>query len=93
MNGSIFIYIGQENAESLEELAMAMKTPSNEILSSEILSPGSENCRSQDLSRKLSKKLNKQVYVSCNVPSNISFVAQEVENRLALEIKENPDFF
>jgi hypothetical protein len=93
MNGSTFVYIGEENAESLGELAMALKTPGNEILSSEILSPGLENCKSQDLSKKLSKKLNKQVYVSCNVPSNINFVNQEVENRLILEIKEHPDCF
>lgn len=51
-----------------------------------------ENTESQDLAQKLSIRLNKPVFLSCN--ANLDRITKPViEQRLIQEIKEFPEYF
>lgn len=72
---------------SLSELAVAVPLrdqPSTKLLGQNDLSSG--------LATRLSKKLNKQVFVSYNLPKDEHTLPQ-VEQRINKEIKDNPDKF
>ncbi|XP_053692221.1 proteasome assembly chaperone 4 [Sabethes cyaneus] len=88
MNNSVFIYIGENNAENFDELAMAMPmSADSEILTTSIL--GSlVGCGSEELAQKLARKLKKQVYVSVNVP-NDRIIRPAIERKLFEEIRNN----
>lgn len=89
MNESVFIHIGELGNESLDELAMAI--PVNDIASTTIL--GSlYGCDSQELAQQFTKRLKKQVFVSCNIPSN-NTIRLLLVKRIADEIKNVPDAF
>ncbi|XP_055542686.1 proteasome assembly chaperone 4 [Wyeomyia smithii] len=91
MNNSVFIYIGENNAENFDELAMAMPSPRNEILTTSIM--GSlVGCGSEELAQKLARKLSKQVYLSVNVP-NDRIVRPTIEKKLFEEITNNVECF
>lgn len=89
MNQSLFIYIGQNGCEALDELAMAM--PVNDFVSTTIIGTqhGSE---SQELAQQLTRRLKKQVFVSYNLPMNTQTRLMLVK-RIAEEIKNVPDAF
>ena len=105
-NNSLYIWIGDSSCK-MENLSCSLKTKySNDPLSTEILQV---NCTEQvatnpstDLAIKLAKKLNKQVFVSLNVPfaavefgedeSSLS-IQQMVEKCLFEEIKAKPEMF
>lgn len=105
----LYLWIGDSNCK-LENLSCAMQTNySSNPLSTELIQVNSEQTTgsnpSSDLATKLSKRLNKQVFVSLNVPLESaefnqfndlegSLSAQQlVERRLFEEIKANPDKF
>jgi proteasome assembly chaperone 4 len=88
MKESVFIYIGQNESEHFNEMAMAMQTPTSVIGTS--IMGGSTG--SQELAEKISKRLKKQVFISCNAPDD-RIVRPSIENRLIEEIKEHMDEF
>lgn len=89
MNQSVFIYIGQLGNELLDELAMAV--PVDDFTSTTILGT-LYGCDSQELAQQFTKRLKKQVFVSCNIPSN-NTVRLLLVKRIAEEIKNVPDAF
>lgn len=92
MKDSVFIYIGQGSNEVFTEMAMAMPAQTgNEIIKTTILGD-LLNGESQEFARNFAKKLNKLVFVSCNVSSDKEIRAL-LEKRISDEINSNPDAF
>ena len=91
MNKSVFIYIGSDGNEVLDEIGVAMPMQNNEIVGTTALGP-LIGCESKEFSMKLAKKLNKQVYISCNVPVD-RMVRPLIEKCLSDEIKAHPEHF
>ncbi|KAL5286897.1 PSMG4 family protein [Megaselia abdita] len=92
MINSVFIYIAPEADESIHEagVAMPMSNP-KEFIGTTIL--GDQlGCDSQELATKLSRKLEKQVYLSCNVPFD-RMLRPILEKNLNSLIKEHPECF
>lgn len=90
MQDSLFIYIGQSDAEVFTEMAMAMPMADGECLATTIM--GEQLCCSQELAVNLAKKLKKQVYLSCNVPQE-PHIRPALCKRFAEEVKQSPDNF
>lgn len=89
MNQSILIYIGQIQNESLDELAMSI--PVEDFVSTTII--GSvHGCDSQELAQQFTRRLKKQIFISCNVPSN-NLIRIMLVKRIAEEMKNVPDAF
>lgn len=89
MNQSIFIYVGQNDNESFDELAMAV--PVQDFVGTTII--GTQyGCDSQELAQQITKRLKKQVFVSCNIPSN-NTIRLLLVKRLTEEINNVPDAF
>lgn len=89
MNQSIFIYVGRSDAEPLDELAMAV--PIEDVIGITII--GTQyGCDSQEFAQQITKRLRKQVFVSCNIPSN-NTIRLLLVKRIAEEIKNVPDAF
>lgn len=91
MKDSVFIYIGEEGNEVFEEIGMAMLTNKQEIISTTITG-ALLGCGSQELAEKLTRKLMKQVYVSCNVPLD-GIIRPFIEKKLNEEIKGSNEHF
>lgn len=89
MNQSLFIYIGQQDNETLDELAMAV--PVEDFVSTTIIGT-LHGCDSQELAQQFTRRLKQQVFVSCNVPSN-NLIRLELVKRIAEEMKNVPDAF
>ncbi|KAG5675010.1 hypothetical protein PVAND_004950 [Polypedilum vanderplanki] len=90
MQDSIFIYIGKKDEEVLNGLAVGLLQPYNEkeAISTCIL----ENKESQDLAQKLTVRLKKPTFISCNL--NVDrLIAPIIEKHLIKEINEKPEFF
>lgn len=90
MDNSVFIYIGPKDDEQLSGLALGLiilnhndKSTSTAIL---------ENQESKDMAQKLSVRLNKPVFVSCNLNLD-RHTSPVVEKHLIDEIKERPECF
>lgn len=94
MKDSLFIYIGEDKNEQFNEMAMAMPSQtagSGEILKTTILGDFLVG-ESQEFARNFSKKLDKLVFVSCNVSSDRDIRAL-LEKRISQEIKNVPEAF
>lgn len=89
MNESLFIYIGQQDNESLDELAMAV--PVEDFVSTTIIGT-LHGCDSQELAKQFTHRLKKQVFISCNVPSN-NIIRLDIVKRITEEMKNIPDAF
>lgn len=85
------IYIGTKDNENMDELAVALQTRNQEVISSPVFGPVI-GCASQELSEKMTKRLQKQVFISCNV-SEDRFLRPLIEKRLVEEIVNFPDCF
>lgn len=90
MNESLLIYIGQLNAESVYELSMAI--PAQNIVGTTIMGE-LHGCDSQEIANQFTRRLKKQVYVSCNVPLTNNNIRLLLIKRLSEEIKNVPDAF
>jgi hypothetical protein len=100
----LYVWIGDSNCK-MENLSGSIKTNySSDPLSTEILQINSPEQvvtnPSSDLAIKLAKKLNKQVFVSLNVPfdavefdENDLSIQQILEKCLFEEIKSRPEMF
>ena len=103
-NNCLYVWIGDSNCK-MENLSTSIKTNySSDPLSTEILQINSPEQvvtnPSSDLAIKLAKKLNKQVFVSLNVPfdadefdENDVSIQQMLEKCLFEEIKSRPEMF
>ena len=103
-NNCLYVWIGDSNCK-MENLSSSIKTNySSDPLSTEILQINSPEQvvtnPSSDLAIKLAKKLNKQVFVSLNVPfdavefdENDLSIQQMLEKCLFEEIKSRPEMF
>lgn len=91
MKNSLFIYIGQVNNEIFDEMAMAMPMQDGEITSTTIMG-AVIGYGSKELAEKISRKLKKQIYLSCNVPED-RIIRPSVEKRLIDEINNNKEYF
>uniref|UniRef100_A0A182WH55 Proteasome assembly chaperone 3 n=1 Tax=Anopheles minimus TaxID=112268 RepID=A0A182WH55_9DIPT len=95
MKDSVLLYIGQEKAESFDEMAVAMPNANNasEVLGTTIIGPP-DGSGAQDLAQRLAKKLKKQVYLSLgsSVP-NDRIVRPSIEKKIFDDIKNNIECF
>lgn len=89
MNGFLFIYIGQYENESFDELGMAI--PVEDFVSTTIIGTV-HGCDSQELAQQFTRRSKKQVFVSCYVPSN-NLTRLMLVKRIAEEMKNFPDAF
>ncbi|KAK9687463.1 Proteasome assembly chaperone 4 [Popillia japonica] len=92
MKDSLMIFINNKSEMSLKDMSIAMisqhcKDPISSKLFGDFMDESS-----QALATKVSKKLQKPVYVSYNV-ENDKFTSVLVERQLFKEIKDNPDKF
>ncbi|CAF1136642.1 unnamed protein product [Brachionus calyciflorus] len=105
----LYVWIGDFN-NKIENLSCAIKTPYEKdptgveiMLANEELN-NNTNSLGKDLSIKLSRKLNKQVFVSFNVACDLLekmidntgdglSLMQLIEKRLFTEIKQHPELF
>lgn len=89
MCDSVFIYMGPKGSEAFDELALAMNIPSKgETISTSILG----SSESRELAEKLTKRLNKQVYISANCSMD-RINRPVIEKRLVEEISNHPEYF
>lgn len=91
MNGSLLIYIGAKDNETMDELAVSLQNRNQEVISSPVFGPVI-GCASQELSEKITKRLKKQVYISCNVTDD-RILRPLIEKRLVEEIVNFPQCF
>lgn len=92
MQDSAFIYIGRKDDETFDGLGIGFVSNDNskESFSSSITN--AESSDSRDLAQKLSLRLKKPIFVSCN--ANFDRVTKPaIEQRLIEEIKEFPEYF
>ncbi|KAG4077016.1 hypothetical protein HA402_016003 [Bradysia odoriphaga] len=91
MKDSIFIYVGQADNEVFTEMAVAMPMTNSEVVSTRILGVD-VGCESQEMAKTFAKKLNKQVFFSCNVDSD-KMIRPMLAKYLSDEIKRCPEVF
>ncbi|XP_052867662.1 uncharacterized protein LOC128273677 [Anopheles cruzii] len=94
MKDSLFVYIGENKAETFNELAVAMPSSrdDDEALASKLIGP--DGTASQLLAQRLAKKLKKQVYLSLgeSVPNDL-IVRPSIEKKIFEDIKNNVECF
>ena len=93
MKESLVVWIGCQNDPSLKELSLAMSTNYEKTPTPIKLFGSVSSITSQALAVRLSKKLKKQVFVSCNVPEEDQAFLTCVEKRLVEEIHNFPACF
>uniref|UniRef100_A0A182UAS7 Proteasome assembly chaperone 3 n=1 Tax=Anopheles melas TaxID=34690 RepID=A0A182UAS7_9DIPT len=95
MKDSVLFYIGQDKAETFDEMAVAMPNANNgtEVLGTTIIGPP-DGSGAQDLAQRLAKRLKKQVYLSLgsSVP-NDRIVRPSIEKKIFDDIKNNIECF
>ena len=93
MIDSLLLWIGLESDPSFHELSVAMMTRYEKDPMSTKLLGAPTSTTSSSLAARLSKKCNKQVFVSCNFPETDSSFLTSVEERLVEEMKMSPEAF
>lgn len=89
---SVFISINYSNGLYLNDLSLAMLNRYDKVpMCTQLLGDFSESS-SKNMAMRISKKLGKNVYVSCNV-DNDRMMLPFVEKRLYEEIKNDPEKF
>lgn len=91
MQDSLLIYIGKKDEEAFNSLGLGFPLQnSKESVSSSLFNI--EDTESRDLAQKLSLRLKKPVFVSCNV--SVDRISKPlIEQRLVQEITEFPEHF
>ena len=92
MRDSLLLWIGVGPRPALGDLAVAMSTGTGEPIATKLL--GNHSCVvSMAMASRLTRRLGKQVFLSCNLPmENVGLHAQ-VEKRLLDEITAKPEVF
>ncbi|CAF0788014.1 unnamed protein product [Didymodactylos carnosus] len=96
----LFIWIGTNGDMSLSNLAMTMPSMvplstsnnTNNLIGTTLFG-GDFYEHSLSLSKKLTRRLNKQVYVSLNLPDENELLLREIESALIEHIRQNPDAY
>ena len=92
MAKSVFVWIGFSSDPTFSDISMAMKTPySPSPLVTQVMGMQADTA-SCSLAARLSKRLDKPVYVSFNLPSD-SLTLNAVEAQISEEIKNFPEKF
>lgn len=90
MDSSVFVYIGNKDDQAFGGLGLGLITNQHgsEAVSTSIV----ESSDSRDLAQKLSKRLKKPVFVSCN--ENLDQILKPlIERRLIEEMTTHPELF
>lgn len=93
LGATVFIWIGAPKNPSLNDISLSIqnRTHPNEVLRTKIFGVSEESLQ---LSQRLCKKLNKQVFVSLNIMSDVGFTSvPNVEKVLKKIIKDHPESF
>lgn len=89
LKDSLFIYIGDTENEVFDEMALAI--PTDNVIGTTIIGVDSET-DSREVAIHISRKLKKQVFVSCNVRTD-NLLKPLLLKRLAQEIFDVPTAF
>ena len=92
MKDSVFIWLGLKNEPTLTDMSLAIQTLYSALPSSIKILGKTSDVTSTNIAIRLQRKLQKPVYVSCNVPLD-RFLLPAVEKRLAEELKNKPECF
>lgn len=92
MDQSLFVYIGTAEQELFTEMAVAMPMVANnsECIATTII--GEQLCSSHELAAQFARRLQKQVYVSCNVPTERE-IRPALTRRFVDEVRQCPEHF
>lgn len=92
MNASIFVYIGPAETENFNEMAVAMPVAadSKEYVATTIL--GEQLGNSHELASNFARRLQKPVYVSCNIPAERE-IRPALTRRFVEEVRQYPEHF
>lgn len=89
MEDSLFIYIGTKDSETFDDIGLAMLLPNKkEAISTSLIG----STESRDIAQKLSLRLNKPVFISCNTSMD-RITRPLIEKILLQEVTERPEFF
>lgn len=92
MQESLFIYVNEKDHSYFSELSLAMKNQyDNTSIGTSLLGKSVEDC-SKNLACKLSKRISKVVFLSCNFEQN-SMLIPHIEKSISDEIKNKPEYF
>lgn len=93
MGGSLLIWIGSPGRNEFNELALGVPSVYKDNLPvSTVLLGSIHNTESSSLATKISSKLQKPVYISCNITTD-RLTAPVLEKGLLLQMKNHPDNF
>nr|XP_056710756.1 proteasome assembly chaperone 4 [Euleptes europaea] len=93
LRGSLFLWVGEEEAPRLSNLAVAMCTPRDSIPASTSLLGDASDSTSNSLAQRLASKTKKQIFVSYNIKNTDNSFILLVENRIKEEMKAFPEKF
>lgn len=89
----LVLWIGLEKDPSFKELALAMITPYEKSPTPVRLMGDPSSMKSSNLAGRLSKRCQKPVFVSVNIPESSQEILAWMEERLLEEITLNPEHF
>lgn len=92
MNQSLFIYIGPAEQETFQEMAVAMPSTVGTATCIGTTILGDPLGISLELATSFAKRLQKQVFVSCNVPAERE-IRPALVRRFAEEVGQFPEHF
>lgn len=92
MKDSVFIWLGLKNEPKLIDISISIQSPYSALPSSIKILGNTADTTSTNLATRLHRKLQKPVYVSCNVSLD-RLLLPAVEKRLAEEIQNKPELF
>lgn len=92
MKDSVFICLCLKNEPKLLDMSLAIQSPYSALPSSIKILGNTADVTSTNLATRLHQKLQKPVYVSCNVTLD-RILLPAIEKRLAEEIKNKQEFF
>ena len=93
LKDQLILWIGLENDASFKELSMAMSTAYDKSPTPVRLLGDPSSMTSSTLAGRLSKRCQKPVFVSFNVPNSSQEIFSWVEERLLEEMTISPQFF
>jgi len=91
LKNSVFVWIGNAEEKRMDDLSLAILVPPAEITSTRLM--GNILTPTPLLTKRLSKKLGKPVYLSYNLPQSDNMLLEVVNKRLNKEIENFPDKF
>lgn len=94
MKNQIFLWIGVESEPVFKELSLAVGTAYDKTPTAvKLIGNNLSSMISSSLASRLSKRCNKSVFVSFNLPEDNNDLVTNIEDRLLEEMKMSPQFF